>query len=225
MQSIKKITSFTLTSLIFLGISNLPFTVLPTAANPSFIAQNNLLKDTLIIPGVRIGPVNKKTTKTDLIKIFGKSKLKDIKAFGPEGIGEFFATRVNLGAKRSFTVVWSNKNATKPLDVRDIGTDWQTPEGIKIGTKFNKLRQILGKFQLTGLGWDYGGIVSFEKTKLAHYYGKIIVSVESDSEAGSKYPNHYRAVSGDRQISSESPHWQKLGMRIVNIVVFLNPDE
>ncbi|HEY9706056.1 MAG TPA: hypothetical protein V6C58_26710, partial [Allocoleopsis sp.] len=221
----KKITNSTLTCLILLGISNLPFTVLPTVANPSIIAQSNPLKDTLIIPGVRIGPVNKKTTKQDLIKIFGKSKLKDIKISGPEGIGEFFATRVNLGAKRSFTVVWSNKNAIKPLDVRDLGTDWQTPEGIKLGTKFNKLRQILGEFQLTGLGWDYGGIVSFEKTKLASYYGKIIVSVETDPEAGSKYPKNYQAVSGDRHFSSTSPHWQKLGVRIVSIVVFLNPEE
>ncbi len=179
-------------------------------------------QDTLIIPGSRVGAVTSKTTRKDLVKLFAQSHLKDGSIYGAEGIGKFSVTRVNLGAEKSFTVVWSNNAKTKPIAVQDLGTAWKTPEGIGVGTSFAQLRQKLGEFKLFGLEWDYGGTVLLEKTKLSRYYGKMMIQVEAAQNAADKFPNDYRVVSGDQELSSTNPHWKPLGMRVGEISVVLN---
>jgi hypothetical protein len=192
--------------------------------NQQTIAQSPVLKDTLIVPGERVGAVTPKTTKQDLVKLFGESSLKDKTISGPEGIGTFAATEVNLGADKSFLVVWSDDTRTKILDVRNLGSAWKTPEGIGVGTSFKQLRRTLGEFKLTGLGWDYGGYVNFQGTKLSRYRGKLVLGVDADENLAQKFPKDLQAVSGDQQLSSNNPHWKPLGMRVTRmVVVFSQP--
>ena len=188
---------------------------------PATVAQTVQLKDTLVVPGERVGPVTRKTTKANLIKLFGQSRLKDETISGAEGIGKFAVTRVNLGSQRSFTVVWSDNTRTKATSVRDFGSAWKTPEGIGIGTTFNELRQKLGEFKLYGLGWDYSGTILLETTKVAKYKGKLNLQVDAAPNAGNKFPKQYQAVSGDATFSSTDPNWKPLGMRLVQMNVSL----
>jgi hypothetical protein len=174
-----------------------------------------------IIPGQRVGEVTAKTTRNDLVRIYGASRLSDRIIQGPEGIGRFHTTRVNLG-ERSFTVVWSNAKKDVPLDVREFGTAWKTPEGIGVGSSLAELQKQIGEFQLLGLDWDYGGTVLFEKTKLAKYNGRLILRVAAAPNAADRYPNDYRAVSGDRTLSSNNPHWKPLGIRVRQMIVTLD---
>ncbi|MBU7582552.1 MAG: hypothetical protein KAF91_06515 [Nostoc sp. TH1S01] len=206
------------------------------SANPAFalpqnnshhltIAQSQLLKDTLIVPGERVGPITRTTTKKDLVKLFGTSRLTDKTIYGPEGIGRFAATQVNLGRERSLLVVWSDNTRTKPLDVRNLGTAWKTREGIGVGTPWRELRQKLGNFQLYGLAWDYGGTILLNSSKLSRYQGKLILRVDSAPNAYQKYPKDYQAVLGDSTFSSSNPHWKPLGMRVSEMIVLLNPTQ
>lgn len=194
----------------------------PQAPQTKTLVAQSPLTDTRLIPGERVGPVTARTTRRDLVRLFGANRLSDRTIQGPEGIGTFAATRVNLGPQRSFTVVWSDTSRTKPLDVRELGTGWKTPEGIGVGSTMADLRRILGEFKLTGLGWDYGGNVLLEKTRLDRYQGKLWLRVEAAPNAGDRYAKDYEAVSGDQVISSSNRHWQPLGIRVWQMVIPLN---
>lgn len=220
--SIKGITTATLT--LLLSYAAIPAMALAQTINyPLTSAQLPKLTDTLIVPGERVGPVTRKTTKQDLIKLFGKSRLVDKTISGAEGIGSFAATQVNLGQNRSFLVVWSDKTRTKPLDIRNLGSAWKTREGIGIGIPLSELRQKLGNFKLYGLAWDYGGTILLESSRLSRYQGKIILRVDTAEDASQKFLNDYQAVSGDSTFSASNPHWKPLGVRLSEIIVVLNP--
>jgi len=186
------------------------------------IAQPIPLKETLIVPGERVGPVTQTTSRKELAKMFGEKHLDDRTLSDPEGIDPLPATTVNLGPEQSFTVVWADADRTKPAYARDLGSAWKTSEEIGVGTSLSELRKQLGEFQLYGLGWDYGGSISLQGTKLSHYQGKLILQVKAASNAAAKFPNDYRAVTGDRRFSSKNPHWKRLGMRVGEITVVLN---
>lgn len=203
--------------------------------SPSNSAQNNIsqntsspesksdiLKDTLIIPGKRVGAVSAKTTRADLVKMFGESKLKDDVVLEDEGTIKVPVTKVNLSGDKYFTVAWEEAAREKLLYIRDLGSAWKTPEGIGVGTSFKELRQELGEFKLTGLGWDYGGFINLETTKLSEYQGKLSLRLSPDENALQKNQQQYQAVSGDRELSSTNPNWEPLNMKVAQMMVQLD---
>ncbi|MBD2448372.1 hypothetical protein H6G76_14635 [Nostoc sp. FACHB-152] len=221
---IKKITTAALALLI--SYSATPAIAIPqNNSHRLTVAKSQQLTDNLIVPGERVGPIKRTTTKQDLIKLFGASRLVDKTISGAEGIGSFAATQVNLGKERSLLVVWSDNTRTKPLDVRNLGTAWKTREGIGVGTRWSELRQKLGNFKLFGLAWDYGGTILLESSRLSRYQGKLILRVDAAPNAGQKYPRDYRAVLGDSTFSSTDPHWKPLGIRVSEVIVSLDPGQ
>ncbi|MEH2444915.1 MAG: hypothetical protein V7K18_03750 [Nostoc sp.] len=203
-----------------------PVIALPQKTNqPPTDARLRPSKDTLIVPGERLGPIRRTTTKQDLVKLFGASHLIDKTISGPEGMGSFAVTQVNLNQGRSLLVVWSDNTRTKPLDVRNLGSAWKTREGIGVGTPLSELRKKLGNFKLYGLAWDYGGTILLDSSKLSCYQGKLILRVDTAPNAYEKFPNDYQSVSGDSTFSSNNPHWKPLGIRLAEIIVVLNPNE
>ncbi|MEH1919000.1 hypothetical protein [Nostoc sp.] len=223
-SSIKVISTATLA--LLLNYSANPAFAIPQKINhPVTIAKSQPSKDTLIVPGERVGAITRKTTKQDLVKLFGASHLVDKTISGPEGIGSFAATQLKLSQGRSLLVVWSDNTRTKPLDVRNLGSAWKTREGIGIGTPLSELRKKLGNFKIYGLEWDYGGTILLDSSKLSRYQGKLILRVNAASNAYEKFPNDYQAVLGDSTFSSSNPHWKPLGIRLAEIIVVLNPSE
>lgn len=221
-SSLPSIAAATLT--LLLGFSVNPVVALPKNQPQKLTVAQAPQTDTLIVPGERVGPVTRTTTRRELTKIFGASRLVDKTISGPEGMGSFAATEVNLNRERSFLVVWTDKTRTKPLDVRILGTAWKTREGIGLGTLWSELRSKLGNFKLYGLGWDYSGTILLETSKLAQYKGKLFLQVNPAANAGNRYPQDYQAVLGDGTFSSSDRHWKPLGMRVSRVTVILNPD-
>ena len=219
------IKSIAIASVTLFLVAASPVAIATNSFPQTTVAQSVNLRDTLIIPGERVGPITRNTSRRDLTRLFGASRLRDKTIPGPEGIGEFAATEVNLGRERSFTVVWSNSARTQVGTVRNFGTAWKTREGIGVGTSLTELRRILGEFQISGLGWDYGGTVMLEKTRLARYRGGLILIVDAAPNAGQRFPNNYQAVSGDSIFSSNNPNWRPLGIRVSEMIVTLTPDE
>ncbi|MEH2332871.1 hypothetical protein [Nostoc sp.] len=223
-SSIKGIATVTLALLLNYS-ANQAFALPQKINHPVTVAKLQPLKDTLIVPGERVGPITRTTTKQDLVKLFGASHLVDKTISGAEGIGSFAATQLNLNQGRSLLVVWSDNTRTKPLDVRNLGSAWKTREGIGVGTPLSELRRKLGDFKLYGLAWDYGGTILLDSSKLSRYQGKLILRVDTAPNASEKFPNDYQAVSGDGTFSSSNPHWKPLGIRLTEIIVVLNPSE
>jgi hypothetical protein len=184
------------------------------------IAQSPKIKDTTIIPGKRVGNINKSTKRADLVKIFGASKLKDetTRFFG--GDSEFSGTVINLGKDKSLTIFWKDAKRTQAVGVIVSDPAWKTPEGIGINTSINTLRQKIGDFTLSGFGWDYGGIPALKNTKISHYQGQLILRMGLDSSTYQKYPKETLAVSGEQQLSSKDPRWKLLNPTVRSMIVF-----
>ena len=219
MVSIKKIAAVTILSVI-VGCSasnSVQNNISQNTSSP--VSKSETLEDTLIVPGKSVGGVSAKTTRADLVEMFGESKLKDDVVLEDEGTISVPVTKVNLGENKDFTVAWEEADRKKLLYVRDLGSAWKTPQGIGVGTSFDKLRQELGEFKLTGLGWDYGGFINLETTKLSEYQGKLSLRLSADENALQKNQQQYQAVTGDRELSSTNPNWQPLDMKVAQMTV------
>ncbi|MEM1393990.1 MAG: hypothetical protein AAGG00_11995 [Cyanobacteria bacterium P01_H01_bin.150] len=182
--------------------------------------KSDAVNDTLIIPGKRVGLITSNTTRADLIKIYGESNLKDETILQAEGTVSVPATKVNSDTPATLTIFWKDESRNKILYIRGFGRQWKTPEGIGVGTSLSGLREILGEFQLTGFGWDYGGLVNLKGTKLSKYRGKLSLTLNpTDENVYGKYPKQYGSVSGDIDLSSTNPNLEPLDVRVYQMTV------
>jgi hypothetical protein len=177
------------------------------------------IKDTVLVPGQKIGPITAQSTYADLVKIFGAESLSDIRPPDADDTEKEFGTRVNLGPDLSLTLVWQDKTKTKLYEAIDLGPGWQMPKGLKIGMPMTDVQKILGSFQMVGLGGPYGGVIPLSETPLKPYYGKIIVQMAPVQDAAKKFPKEYKAVEGERLIASTDPNWKALGMTVKYLVI------
>ncbi|MEM6403306.1 MAG: hypothetical protein AAF757_24270 [Cyanobacteria bacterium P01_D01_bin.116] len=184
-----------------------------------FQSKSDKLNNTLIIPGKQVGSVTSKTTRADLVKMFGESKLKDDVFLEDEGTISVPVTKVNLGGEKYFTVAWEEDTREKLLYVRDFGSAWKIPEGIGVGTSFQELQKTLGDFKLTGLGWGYGGFINLETTNLSKYQGLLSLKLAPDEKAIEENSQQHEAVLGDRELSSTNPNWQPLKIKVSQMTV------
>ncbi|AFZ03727.1 hypothetical protein [Calothrix sp. PCC 6303] len=190
--------------------------------NPIILAQSSTLKNTTVLPGKRVGAITKKTKKADLIKIFGSSKLQDGKTAFFGGDAEFYSTTVKLGkAEYSLDVLWKDQKRTQVAGVIVYDPQWKTAEGIGVGTALNTLRQKAGEFKFSGFGWDYGGIMQLQNTKLSKYQS-ITIQMDIASNAYDKYPNDAQYASGDQELLSQDPKLKNLNISISRMIVMFD---
>jgi hypothetical protein len=208
-------------SLLCWGASSQRSLAKPASPQPKTVTSQPLpALDTLIVPGKRVGAITAKSTFADLVKIYGKQRLSSKKFYGAEGQVELPATLITLGQNRSLTVVWKDAKKLTPFQVIIDDPTWKTSEGIGVGTSLSKLRQILGEFKITGLGWDYGNqVVNLSPAMRARYTG-LSIAVDADRAAVKQFPADLRAVSGDGVTPAASdPHWKSLKMRVSHLTI------
>ncbi|MGD1858648.1 MAG: hypothetical protein ACFB0E_01605 [Leptolyngbyaceae cyanobacterium] len=194
----------------------------PTAApaQPSAV-----LADTTVVPGDRVGPVTSDTSRADLAVMFGEAALEDTEIAIGEGFTES-GTVVTPEQTTSFAIIWVDESQSKPATVKDLGPAWQTPEGIGIGTSFAELQQILGAFELYGLGWDYGGTLVLEESGLSDYHGKLILRLQPATAAViEQQPSAFESVQGDQLLASSDPNLAALNLIVDEMIVYLNVPE
>jgi hypothetical protein len=188
---------------------------------PKLTSPKVPILDTLIVPGKRVGAITPKTTYVDLVKIFGKQRLTSKKVYGAEGQVVFPGTLITLGQNKSLIVAWKDAKQQQPLQVIIADAAFKTKSGIGIGTSLAKLRQILGEFKITGLGWDYGNQVIGLSPAIQAQYTGLSIGVNADRAAARQFPKDYRAVSGDGVTPAASdPHWKPLKMHVSSLILY-----
>lgn len=186
------------------------------------VASDSLSEPT-IVPGERVGPITRNTSRAELAEMFGESALKDTEVPVGEGFTES-GTEVNLDNTTTFSVIWVDSSQSQPATVKDFGPAWQTPEGIHIGTSFTELQAILGEFELYGFGWDYGGTVVLESSDLSDYYGSLILRLQpADPATFQQQSAAFQAVQGDQILPSTNPNLASLNLVVDEMIVYLNP--
>lgn len=177
------------------------------------------VNDTFIIPGKRIGLITADTTRADLVELYGETNLKDDVVLRGEGTVSFPVTKVNPTTPGALTIFWTDQSRSKISHVSGFGRQWKTLESLGTGTSIDGLRDVLGKFELNGFGWDNGGFVYLEGTKLSKYKDKLALRLSPDENAFTKNQKQFNAVSGDRRLSSTNPNLKPLDVRISQMVV------
>ncbi|MGF1523058.1 MAG: hypothetical protein ACFBSF_12150 [Leptolyngbyaceae cyanobacterium] len=185
-------------------------------------AAGQLLEDTLIVPGERVGPVTQETTRADLAELYGEAALEDTEIPVGEGFTES-GTIVNGDSDETFSVIWTDETQTEPSTLVDFGPAWQTVEGVQLGTSFDELKDTLGSFSLYGFGWDYEGTVVLEESDLEEYYGLLLLRVRPETDAIKQFPDAYQAVSGDKLLSSDDPNLPPLNLSVYEMIVYVTP--
>lgn len=194
--------------------SSLPFVTETTAAT-------DLRADHNLVPGQRVGPVTATTSRVQLAQIYGEAVLRDELVPVGEGFTEP-GTVVNPGTDQQFTILWLDQQRRRPLLAKDFGLAWKTPEGIGLGMTYADLQQVLGRFQVYGFEWDYGGSVSLQGSHLETYYGELILRLSADQSAIAQHPQAYLAVMGDRLFPSNDPNLAVLNLTVTSMLVYLN---
>jgi hypothetical protein len=202
------------------GLANTSIGVRPPGRSPS--QQATPRSDTIIIPGKRVGAITSKTTYADLVKLFGSKRLTAKKVYGAEGQVEFPGTEISFGKNRLLTVAWKNTQRIQPLEVIINDPTWQTAEGIGVGTSLDRLRQVLGDFKITGLGWDYGNQVTQIPAALRSRYAGLSIFVDADYLAAQRFSADFKAVSGNILLPASDRHWKPLKIRVSTLKVYFS---
>jgi hypothetical protein len=181
------------------------------------------LPDTMIVPGDRVGPITRDTSRDRLVELFGEAALTDTEVAVGEGFTES-GTVIAADSDEAFAVIWVDDSQAAPATVKDFGPAWQTPEGIGIGTSFAELQEILGPFELYGFGWDYGGTLVLEGSNLSDYYGSLILRVQpADPDLFQQQSGAFQALLGDKLIASDNPSLPDLDLVVDEMIVYINP--
>lgn len=174
----------------------------------------------LIIPGKRLGPITQKTTYQNLIDQFGEDRLINRDFSGPEGEVTLPSTTIRILGAEFFTIVWKNKQRNFPLQVFTTVSALKTVEGIHVGMTFPELQNIIGKFQISGLEWDYGNQVIINQNRWKTHFNRLALSIALPALACEKFPKDCEAVSGETYISSLNPHWKNLEPYVNKISIY-----
>lgn len=178
-------------------------------------------EDRTVIPGERVGAVTPTTSRAELASLYDEETLKDEAVSVGEGFTEP-GTVVAAGTDSTFTVIWTDESQSQPLRVIDFGPAWKTPEGIGLQTSFADLKAALGKFQLYGFGWDYGGTLVIEGSNLDRYHGNLFIRVQPDKAAIASHPDAYNALLGDQVFAADNPNLEPLSPQVYGMEVYLN---
>ncbi len=172
--------------------------------------------DTTVIPGERVGPITRSTTRQDLAALFGEQQLIDITVPVGEGFTEP-GVEIALDDGLTLSLIWTDATQSGVREVRDLGPAWRTSEGVYVGMPLSEFEQVAGEFEFYGFGWDYGGTVLLDSSRLAQYDGDLILRMAIDSS------QPYQALSGDSQYSSANGGLEALNPYIDEMIVTLTP--
>lgn len=174
----------------------------------------------IIDPAANVGSITQKSSKADVIELFGDENVERCEISIGEGeIVE--GTRIYAGTNDEFLIEWNEEtNTPVRITIKKSGTKWKTQEGITIGTTLDQLEKINGKpFMVTGFGWEYEGrSVSWEN-------GTLPTALQLEFEHKELSPSEESRVAGDRFFSSNHPVIKKKELKVRALYIRWNEEE
>jgi hypothetical protein len=181
-------------------------TVNPGAGQMDYVVGPDSLQPTV---GQRVGSIRKTTTRDHLTQIFGAANLEDFTSYGPEGIGEFPATKLMRNGNDELHIIWQDASRKGVSRVQIYGGPWHTADGLAPGTPLTQLRQMFGEFKFYGFAWDYGGLLILDQNpKLAQYLKARHLSFDLGTPRNccKQFPQEtYLPLMGDQEIATTDP--------------------
>ena len=182
--------------------------------------------DSLIVPAMRIGPVERTTSELALVDLLGTERVVRREAH----IGEGFCVPGSVvypGTPGEIEVLWSDSTYQTPAAARVAGPDsrWRTSRGVRVGTPLAELEVLTGgPVEFSGFGWDYGGRASWsELTPRGREEIVLDLAPHPDSVALVTSDPRYPEILGERRVRSDHPLMRRLDVRVERISVPLGP--
>ena len=204
--------------LIFLcGLCSCKFDSAEKPFNPRSVNAEKEIFNWTIIPGEKVGLIEKDFTEADIIGRYGRENVvrKEI------GIGEgemATATVLFPGTANELTILWQPNQKFTKLErfiIENEKSPWTTSQGVAVGTSLDKLEEINGgPFQFAGFEWDNSGYANdWQDGRIPD---NVIVFLEP-SNPKLVYPD----LLGDGLFSSENEKAKAAGLyvRAVEILV------
>ena len=169
------------------------------------------LDDKTIVPGVRVGPIEKGMTLFGLKSLLGADKVKPTKIPGAEG-EELDGVRLFAGTDRELEILFNEEGNEKEIwDLRILGKGWKFSNGLKLGLGIAEVEKINGKpFKVSGFEWDYGGWCDFSGGGLE---GKVSVRFSPLGDSTDE------SLMGDQQIPTTNKKLRAAKVVVTDISV------
>jgi hypothetical protein len=176
--------------------------IIPRAASPTEPQTETVIID------FPLDSLLKFDSEVALMNAFG-TNVKRSTGYYPEGMGEYPNTLLFPDSENQVEFVWvddsANFSGLAYIEVHGQKTDWQTIEGITLGTRLKTLETLNQKpFAFYGFGWDYSGTVNWDDGHL--FDRKIFVCLDYPGET---IPAEFEGLIGDQEIRSDSELAQK----------------
>jgi hypothetical protein len=138
-----------------------------------------------------------------------------------EGTVELEVTLLFKGTEKELRFMWEDDSVNfatpSSLFVEAKNSPWITSNGIKVGTKMTELEKIYNSdFEFYGFGWDFGGMVIFDKNKIVEKSINLTLGACSDSDYDKP---EYAKLLGDAEFKSSSTDAQAFNPCVVGLEV------
>ena len=192
------------------------------------VTQSTVLEDT---------PVEKEVKKVEnpfllenMLKITDEAMLKtkygaenvtrETQVFA-EGTVELEVTLLFKGTEKELRFMWEDDSVNfaipTSLFVETKNSPWVTSNGIKVGTSMTELEEIYNSdFSFYGFGWDFGGMVIFDKNKIVEK--SINLTLGACSDADYDKPEYTRLL-GDNEFKTSSSDAQTFNPCVIGLEV------
>ena len=119
-------------------------------------------RDSRFICPHRLGAIDASTTRAMLDSLFTPVRDDSMSVEGDY----MPITVINAGKPDSAVVIWNSERRDKVQSLVKLGAAWRTPEGLGVGSSLDDIVRAIGAVQVMGFGWDYGGTVMLNGTRL-----------------------------------------------------------
>ncbi len=198
----------------------------------ALLAQSSK-NDSLIVPGVRVGPVTPSSTEASLRRVFGNLASKESIGVG-EGSEEPGLVLFPSNPRRRLEITWNDSSPPHPAiifmcrDEYSKTCEWHTVHGISRGTTLRELEKLNGRaFEMVGWGSDVGGnLISFQGGRLEKELRGLALNLFPRADRDGNYlprltDQELSAVQGEKFLLSSHPVLQKLNPQVAVLILSL----
>ena len=175
-------------------------------------------------PGIRVGPINGKTTYDDLLLIFGEANLGEANIPVGDNKVEPGVVIFPEDDDRRIFIQWAIRNVQPKLVIVE-GKRWKTTKGVGLGTRLSKLVELNGgPVYFAGFDWDFAGYVTswnggaLEKDHVLREKMTLYLAPKKPY-----IPEDYQALVGDVQFSSDRPEASRLNLEVSAMTILIEP--
>jgi hypothetical protein len=194
-------------------------------------------QDWTVVPGERVGPITRRTVRSDLVRWFPADAIEDDQIELDEGMLQTATLVYKRDPSQTLAISWTGAGTPKQIflcwGLRRGTCRWQAANGIRFGTRLSELETLNGgPFTIAGFGYNYGGnVLSWDGGKLARSdcNGRLVLTLDGE-RAGGRYTvamtnEELRSIRGDRPIPSSTAAFRKLNPRVVGMLMVFSGSE